>query len=233
MNLCSVLSKFTGKPASLYETRHVDWVPRQNLGYSTAKVTNEDLSRNKRAFNRRIKRARIEETAKSCLHVGKESNKVENEGQDKSFQTDFNLGILKEDLSMSKAQIATLEQEVSAYKIDRKYFETNNDRLQFYTGLPNIETLDAVFELIEHFISETSQSVLSKFMQYLSVEDLGYRFKISSSTVSRIFLNVLDIMFQRLSFLVKWPSREILWKTTPMCFRKHFKTKVCIIIDCF
>ena len=243
LNLCSVLSKFTGKPASLYETRHVDWVPRQNLGYSTAKVTNEDLSRNKRAFNRRIERARLEETAKCCLHVGKESNKVENEGQDKSFQTDFNLGILKEDLSMSKAQIATLEQEVSAYKIDRKYFETNNDRLQFYTGLPNIETLDAVFELIEHFISETSQSVLSKFMQFilflmrirlnLSVEDLGYRFKISFSTVSRIFLNVLDIMFHRLSFLVKWPSREILWETTPMCFRKHFKTKVCIIIDCF
>ena len=168
---------------------------------------------------------------------------MENEGQDKSCQTDFNLGILKEELSMAEAQIATLEQEVSAYKIDRKYFKTNNDRLQFYTGLPNIETLDAVFELIEPFISETSQSALSKFMQFilflmrirlnLSVEDLGYRVKISSSTVSRTFLNVLDVMFQRLSFLVKWPSHEILWETTPMCFRKHFKTKVCIIIHCF
>ena len=199
-------------------------------------MTNEDLSRNKRAVNRGVKRARIEEIAKSCLHVGKESNKVENEGQDKSCQTDFNLGILKEELSMAEAQIATLEQEVSAYKIDRKYFETNNDRLQFCTGLPNIETLDAVFELIEPFISETSQSVLSKVMQFilflmrirlnLSVEDLGYRFKISSSTVSRIFLNVLDVMFQRLSFLVKWPSHEILWETTPMYFWKHFKTKV-------
>ena len=67
-----MLSKVTGKPASLYETRHVDWVPTQNLGYSTAKVTNEDLCRNKRAVNRGIKRARIEEIAKSCLHVGKE-----------------------------------------------------------------------------------------------------------------------------------------------------------------
>ena len=53
---------------------------------------------------------------------------------------------------MAKAQIATLEQEISALRIDKKYFETNNDRLQFYTGLPNIETLDAVFELIEPYI---------------------------------------------------------------------------------
>ena len=67
----------------------------------------------------------------------------------------------------------------------------------------------------------------------LSVEELGYRFEISSSLVSRIFLNVLDVMFQRLSFLVKWPSHQTLWETTPMCFCKHFKTKVCIIIDCF
>ena len=67
----------------------------------------------------------------------------------------------------------------------------------------------------------------------LSVEELGYRFEISSSLVSRIFLNVLDVMFQRLSFLVKWPSHETLRETTPMCFHKHFKTKVCIIIDCF
>ena len=111
MNLCSVLSKFTGKPASLYEIRHVDWVPTQNLGYSTAKVTNEDLSRNKWAINRGIKRARIEETAKSCLHVGKESIKVENEGQEKSCQTDFNLGILKEELSMAKHKLLLLSRK--------------------------------------------------------------------------------------------------------------------------
>ena len=52
--LCSVLSKLTGKTASLYETCHVDWIPTQNLGYSTAKVTNVDLSRNKKAGNRAI-----------------------------------------------------------------------------------------------------------------------------------------------------------------------------------
>ena len=84
---------------------------------------------------------------------------------------------------MAKAKIATLELEISAHKIDRKYFEANNDKLQFYTGLQNIKTLDAVFELVEPFISETSQSVLSKFMQLflfltrislnLSVEDFG------------------------------------------------------------
>ena len=35
------------------------------------------------------------------------------------------------------------------------------------------------------------------------------------------------------SFVIKWPEREELWKTTPMSFRKNFQTRVAIVIDCF
>ena len=58
-------------------------------------------------------------------------------------------------------------------------------------------------------------------------------FNVSKTTASTVFLKWLDIMFVRLKPLIKWPEREQLWETTPLCFRKHFKTKVAIIIDCF
>ena len=67
----------------------------------------------------------------------------------------------------------------------------------------------------------------------LTCEDISYRFNVSQSTVSRIFLNILDLTFARVSFLVRWPEREELYKTMPMSFRQHFGTKVTVIVDCF
>jgi len=40
-------------------------------------------------------------------------------------------------------------------------------------------------------------------------------------------------MAARLKPMICWPSREGLRKTMPMDFRKHFGTKVAVIIDCF
>ena len=44
---------------------------------------------------------------------------------------------------------------------------------------------------------------------------------------------MMDILFVWLKPLIKWPSRQVLLDSTPMCFRKHFGRKVIIIIDCF
>lgn len=40
-------------------------------------------------------------------------------------------------------------------------------------------------------------------------------------------------MHVRLNDLVKWPERDYLRRTMPMCFRRTFGTKVAVIIDCF
>lgn len=40
-------------------------------------------------------------------------------------------------------------------------------------------------------------------------------------------------MDARLSFFIKWPDREHLWKTMPMCFQYTFGRNVTVIIDCF
>jgi hypothetical protein len=78
-----------------------------------------------------------------------------------------------------------------------EYFIDNNEKVKYYTGLPNYNVLMAVCRLLEHHIPITDRSSLSKFQQLiltliklrlsLSVQDISYRFKVSIPTVSRVF----------------------------------------------
>ena len=55
----------------------------------------------------------------------------------------------------------------------------------------------------------------------------------SLAIVSNLFHETLDIMLTRLEWLIKWPAREELWKTTPNCFCACYGTKVVAIVDCY
>ena len=86
------------------------------------------------------------------------------------------------------------------------------------------------------------QSSLSPFQQLLVTlmrlrlnlpgRDLAYRFSVHESTVSRIFARVLEVLFANLKPLIMWPERDVLTKTMPMVFHKHYP-KCAVIIDCF
>nr|XP_047132712.1 uncharacterized protein LOC105849119 [Hydra vulgaris] len=67
----------------------------------------------------------------------------------------------------------------------------------------------------------------------LSIRDLAYKFEVSKSTSSKVFLRWIDIMYFRMKHLIKWPARNELIETMPLCFGKYFETKVAVIIDCF
>jgi len=85
--------------------------------------------------------------------------------------------------------------------------------------------------------------VLTKFQQLilcllklrlnLAHIDIGQRLGINKSTASRIFLNMVDVLHERLKRMLVWPEREELRETMPMSVRVHFGTKVVVIIDCF
>ena len=62
---------------------------------------------------------------------------------------------------------------------------------------------------------------------------LAYEFSLSQTPVSRIFSNVIDVLYIRTKPFVFWPEQEELQKTMPMQFRKYFGEKVAVIIDCF
>ena len=99
-----------------------------------------------------------------------------------------------------------------------------------------------VFEFVFEGLKKHHRSTLSLSSQFMMTlvklrlnlcdADLGYRFGVHQSTVSRLVLKWIDIMYIRLTPLVKWPERGDLQKSLPSDFSKNFQRCVCII-DCF
>ena len=113
----------------------------------------------------------------------------------------------------------------------------------FYTGLPNIKIVKAVFNHVLPAITQSAFSKLTAFQEFMmtmlklrlncQLQDLAQRFSVSPSTVSRIILKWLKALYARLKKLIIWPDREALKKTMPVCFQAAFGSKVAVIIDCF
>lgn len=128
------------------------------------------------------------------------------------------------------------------YQAPGEHFFKSEEKVRFYTGLPSYDILLILLEHIEPHVSRTCQS-LSRFQEFVMVlmklrlnvpfQDLGYRFMVSRSTVSRIFYHWMVVMDIRLKHLIYWPTREELWETMPSCFKYSFGNQVTVVIDCF
>ena len=260
-----------GKPAKLFESSHPDWVPNKNLGYHTHTSTN--TSRFERSNKRKVQLVSssssigsgseckvLVEGASSILQsipeveISPNTNLPEEIDQvtelmfslSLSTQTDLTaetIGAMEDQLVETNAELYKLKQELSLVKVGTIEWFSNDAKVKFYTGLPNIKVLSALFNYIQCEIAGGTKTVLTKFQKLvmtlmrmrlnLTLLDLAYRLNVSSSTTSSVFLEMIDVLFVYLKSLIMWPNREQLIKTTPMSFRKHFGTKICIIIDCF
>ena len=121
------------------------------------------------------------------------------------------------------------------------YFDSD-DKVCFYTGLPGLDSLKTILQFVEPHVNRKSKTltafqelvmVLMKLRLNVPQQDLAYRFDVSQSTVSRVFLSWMTVMDIRLTPLIAWPEREELWRTMPRCFQYAFEKKTTIIIDCF
>ena len=128
------------------------------------------------------------------------------------------------------------------YQAPTREFFDSDSKVLFYTGLPSLEILNVVFEHVSPHVTRKTLSldrfqefviVLMKLRLNMPLQDLAYRFKVSHSTVSRIFSSWLVVMDIRLFPLISWPEREQLWRTMPQCFMYSFGKKVTVVIDCF
>ena len=150
---------------------------------------------------------------------------------------------MEEGLKNMTVEISELRAKTLDTEFTQEAFQKNEDKTKFYTGLPNFLILMQMFDLCEPYISASSLSALSKFQQLILVlmrlrlnlplKDLAYRFKISPSTVSRIWHKMINVLHLRLGFLIEWPERDMLQATMPIEFRQTFGTKVAVVIDCF
>lgn len=148
---------------------------------------------------------------------------------------------LQEQYNLLVAKKVALERKQQ--KINEEYFLGDDERVRFYTGLESYSHITRLYTFIEKNIHVNCNSALTGFQQMiltlmrlrlnLPVQDLAYRFDVSPATVSKIFLKILDVLHANLNWLIKWPSRDVLRKTMPICFRDVYGTKVAVIIDCF
>ncbi len=134
-----------------------------------------------------------------------------------------------------------MKQELKSLKTIIDNFFNDIKKVCYFTGLPSIETVRAIFDYISPHVPN-SRSVLPAFQQFVMVlmklrlnADNGLLsslFNVHVSTVTRYFQKWIDVMFWMLKPLVKWPDHEQLYQTMPREFRKNF-SKCVVVIDCF
>ena len=119
----------------------------------------------------------------------------------------------------------------------------NDNKVKYYTEFPSFEALNALIEFVSagvpsSFVGgpcdvfEQITMTLMRLRLNLGNRDLGYRFGVHESTVSRYFNKWVDVLAVKLAVFIKWPDRDELQKTITMDFRKNFR-KCIIIIACF
>ena len=249
---------FSGQKADLYDKTNPDWAPSLKLGHDS--VDSNSSKRYERTKGRLEKRKRMESAqalislqtaATESEYIDMEvivSNTEQLDSQNCNF---FSLGKVdstveseeQKEIKRLKEENITLKEKLSAGSgdITPETF-TDNDKCKHYTGLIYV-TLMSLFQFLEPHISQTARSHLTKFQKLvlvlmrlrlnLGVQDLGYRFNVTPSCVSKIFLDTIHVMCTRMKPLILWPEREQLQISMPMEFRKYFGVKVSIIIDCF
>jgi hypothetical protein len=135
-----------------------------------------------------------------------------------------------------------LKEKISQQVMTPETLRHDEEKVKHFKGLC-YATLMALYNFLSPSIPDSSRSTLSKFEKLmlvlmklrlnLSLQDLGYRFMVSTSCASKTFQDVIHVMFVRMKCLILWPDRKKLQLPVPMEFRKYFGVKVSIIIDCF
>ena len=120
-----------------------------------------------------------------------------------------------------------------------KIMEANDNLTAFYTGLPSwVVFLHVYMYTVPYVPQGRSLSsmdelflTLVKLRLNLMHNDLACRFRISKSTVSRIFHRWLDVLHDKLQFLLVWPSQDTIRENMPLIFKQLYPRCRCII-DC-
>jgi len=251
----------TGKPASLYEKTRPNWLPTLNLGHNKVKAADSSVIDRWERLQRRNLLQEMESHIPAIVDLEIECFIREEIGIIVEEQLDIARQYLKpvsEESCHCSSEAESLRKELADTKHSMQLLQCelekhvppfseecfiSDEYTQFYTGLPNIKIVKAVFEHVFKTLPVERATKLSAFQEFICtllklrinspLEDLSYRFGVSTSTVSRIFIKWLRQMDIRMKGLIHWPDREALHKTMPACFQASFGKKVAIIIDCF
>ncbi|XP_068204708.1 uncharacterized protein [Palaemon carinicauda] len=233
------------RPAALRDTTNPDWAPSVKLGHdkNTTSPCAADRYQRKRLRTERIAE---ELAAAALLDLGNIEAKGDGDSKSVEVQTDLTsetIIAMQEEINRLMDENKILKEKIDQLTLNEDFFQGNDESVSFYTGLLNFLILMHVLNFMSPYLTVTGRTCLPKFQQFiatlmkyrlnLKLQDLAYRFSVSMPTMSRYFNIVTNILYARIQFLVKWPSRDELRKAMPMCFHVSFGNKVAVILDCF
>ena len=137
--------------------------------------------------------------------------------------------------------IALKQKDSAISQLTLNDLEGKDERVRYLTGLSSFTVFSVLFTYLLPYMPKKKamtafQMLLMTLMRLrlnMAEQFLAYEFSVAQTTVSRIFTDVMDVLYLRLKPFVYWPERDELQKTMPMQFRKYFGKKVAVIIDCF
>ena len=150
-------------------------------------------------------------------------------------QTDINGAIIDKILEENEILKAELRRKTMNIELIRD----DDENTKFYTGLPTWKVCEHLYHfLVPHVNPSLSLSLEDEYLLFLVrlrlgllYKDLSASFIINEETARRSFQKWLEVAYFRLSFLIKWPSREILKENLPTVFKLPYPQCVAII-DC-
>ena len=200
------------------------------------------MRRHERMQNRRAKRTKLDMSDEESSSVDQGEIHCEEE-LGTGCQTDLSqrdIDALQQELEETKAHLSETERACQRLSLNESAFEGDDRKVLFHTGLPTWELLNILLQYIQPDLrnrrSVTSFQHLPMTMMRLRLglrlEDLSFRFAVSRSTIHRILVDTIYVLYTALADVIVWPDRDVLRATLPMDFVKHCPSCV-VIIDCF
>jgi hypothetical protein len=238
--------QFPGKKAEVYDRTNPDWVPSIGLGGHRVTETPEtpQLQRYNRAKGRTHRKlvltpiTEVQEPLSELASVTETCKSLEMSTQ--TEETSAYISGMENEIHLLRQENRLLRLS-TVDRFSEEYFEDDDEKVNNMTGISTFATLMLLFQYVEPYMIDTQ--LMSKFQVLIltlmrlrlnaSVTFLGYTFGIATPNVSRLFLNTIEVLYQRLYPCIYWPRREELELTMPYQFRQHFNRKCISIIDCF
>ena len=111
-------------------------------------------------MERRVKRKLIEDKVISNTEGDNENGNKDEVDSTCSSLVELEFSRLNKGNSKLTKTVLGLQLQIQDYSLDREYLSADKERLQFYTGLPSIDILDAVFGMIQAHLSHTTLSMI-------------------------------------------------------------------------
>ena len=227
------------------------------MGYVNAgRPSTSGVERHHRTLQRNSKKKLLGECAQSSMDQGgppapepvgvpvDSSERSENDGG-VSTETDMKMadieGLCRDNCAL-REEVSVLKDKLNHVSLDEDSLKDDDERVLFYTGLPNWQILWSILCLIFGSLSQSAACVLSPFQQLLLtlmklpinppetlLSGLGCLIPLYQEPFCMFSMYYSPSLIKR---LIIWPDRDALRKTMPMSFKRYCPQAVATI-DCF